>query len=80
MDPFCYQILKSNPDLLRFVRFNPIWYRYLSRDPQYLLEIEKAAKQFYGKTLPQRLAKMGQQIEMASMLFQLAHHMKEIDE
>ena len=77
MESTCYYYLKSNPELLRFVRLNPIWYRYLARDPSRMNEIEKEAKIFYGKTIPQRLEKMSHHIQMASMLIQLAGNMKD---
>lgn len=77
MEPICYQYLRSNPELLRFVRFNPMWYRYLTRDPSRINEIEKEARKFYGKTIPQRLEKLSNHVQMASMLIQLAGNMKD---
>ncbi|WP_430786152.1 YlbE-like family protein [Virgibacillus flavescens] len=72
MDANCYNYLKSKPSLLRFVRLNPVWYRYLSRDPSRVMEIEKEAKKFYGKTLPQKFERASSQISMMKMLYHLA--------
>lgn len=72
MDMNCYHYLKSELTLLEFVRHNPVWYRYLSRDPSRIIEIEKEAKRFYGKTWPQQFEKAGNQLSMMKMLFQLA--------
>ncbi|ASK63605.1 hypothetical protein CFK37_16285 [Virgibacillus phasianinus] len=72
MDKNCYHYLKSKPALLNFVRHNPEWYRYLTRDPNKLVEIEKEAKKFYGKTWPQQVEKASSQFSMMKMLVQLA--------
>lgn len=72
-----YQYLKSRPDLHHFVRMNPIWYRYLMRNPNRIMEIEKESKQFYGKTMPQQLEKWNSRIEMVDMLLQFAEAMKD---
>lgn len=77
MDPKAYQYLVSDPKLLRFVRYNPIWYRYLSRDPNKILEVPKEAKKFYGNTFPQRLEKVSNHIQMIRMLAQFAATMKD---
>jgi len=77
MQSFCYQYLQENPDLLQFVRYNPIWYRYLTRDPNRLSELEREAKHYYGKTFSKRLEKFNNQVQMASMLMQFADAMKD---
>ena len=77
MDVNCYQYLQKNPDLANFVRYNPIWYRYLSRDPNRMFELAEEAKFFYGKTLPQRLEKLNNQVQLVNMLVQFAGNMKD---
>lgn len=77
MNPTTYHYLTSHPELLKFIRYNPIWYRYLSRDPYRLNELEKEAKKFYGYTFPQRLEKVNNQIQMVGMFMQLAEAMKD---
>ncbi|MFD2043990.1 YlbE-like family protein [Ornithinibacillus salinisoli] len=77
MNKTCYDYLKSRPELLHFVRHNPIWYRYLSRDPSSLPEIEKEAKRFYGKTFPQQVEKINGHVQMVGMLLQFAETMKD---
>lgn len=77
MDSTSYQFLKSQPDLIHFVRQNPEWYRYISRDPSCLLEIEHEAKVYFGKTLSQRLMKLNEHFQMADMLFSLADAMED---
>ncbi|KKE78082.1 YlbE-like family protein [Oceanobacillus caeni] len=77
MDPTLYQYLSNRDDLLHFRRHNPIWYRYLMRDPNCLDEMEKEAKKFYGKTFPQRIEKIGNNVQMINMLAQFAGLMKD---
>ncbi|WP_047984578.1 YlbE-like family protein [Ornithinibacillus californiensis] len=69
--------LESRPDLKNFIRYNPIWYRYLTRDPSRISEIEQEAKRFYGKTLSQKLEKVNQNVQMVGMLLQFAEMMKD---
>ncbi|MFD1849168.1 YlbE-like family protein [Oceanobacillus bengalensis] len=77
MDTDVYHYLSKNPKLRDFVRYNPKWYRYLSRDPSVLKMMEKEAKVFYGKTFPQRLEKMNNNVQMLNMLIQFADVMKD---
>lgn len=72
-----YEYLRNNDQLLKFVRYNPLWYRYLSRDPSAIKLMEKEAKVFYGKTLSQRLERMSDQIQLVSMLIHFSEAMKD---
>lgn len=72
MDKDCYNYLKSQPNLLKFVRYNPEWYRYLTRDPNRITEIEKESKKFYGKTWSQQFEKANGHLSMMKMLIELA--------
>ncbi|SET29888.1 YlbE-like protein [Oceanobacillus limi] len=77
MNSSCYNYLKSRPELLQFVRSNPMWYRYLTRDPNRIYEIEKEAKRFYGKTFPQQVEKINNGVQMVGMFLQFAETMKD---
>ncbi|MGM8364245.1 YlbE-like family protein [Virgibacillus sp. W0181] len=77
MDLNSYTYLKENPHLLQFVRYQPIWYRYITRDPTRIYQLEKEAKLFYGKTFSQRLGQMNEQLQMAHMLISFAEAMKD---
>ncbi|MDY0408081.1 YlbE-like family protein [Paracerasibacillus soli] len=59
------------------MRKNPMWYRYLSRNPENIYKMEREAKVFYGKTFSQRLDTLQDQIQLTSMLMQLAEAMKD---
>ncbi|WP_026570477.1 MULTISPECIES: YlbE-like family protein [Sediminibacillus] len=77
MQPAIYQQLTNRPDLKHFIRMNPEWYRKLTRNPEEVTELEKAAKAFYGKTIPQRIERLSGQMQMISMLIQMAGSMKD---
>ncbi|MGN8645127.1 YlbE-like family protein [Gracilibacillus sp. HCP3S3_G5_1] len=72
MEPETYRFIQQREDLWRFIRLNPEWYRYLTRNPNSIAELETEAKQFYGKTLPQRLEKTQQNMQMIRLLMQMA--------
>ena len=77
MDEKLYNHLVSRPDLMNFIRNNPEWYRYLSRDPSKVSDIEQEAKRFYGKTFSQKVEKVNQNVQMVGMLLQFAEMMKD---
>jgi hypothetical protein len=72
--------IKSRPELIQFVRQNPIWYRKLSRNPELIDTIEKEAKYFYGKTFSQKVNKFQQNIQMASFLLGFLQQMGQQEE
>lgn len=64
--------LNQHPEMKQFVRNNPVWYRYLSRNPQSVRELEEEVKQFYGRTFPQKLDRFQSNLSMAMMLLEMA--------
>ncbi|MFD1068265.1 YlbE-like family protein [Oceanobacillus locisalsi] len=77
MDNDVVAYLKKNPELAEFVRYHPIWYRYLTRDPSRLTELKKEAKKFYGKTFPQKVNTFSNQLQMVRMFAEMAKSMKD---
>ena len=78
MDSTTIQYLANNPKLQEFIRYEPHWYRHLSRDGlKRVNELENAAKVFYGKTLSQRMDRVNNQLQMASMLINMADLLKD---
>jgi len=78
MDPSCRQFLSENPELIQFVRYHPVWYRYLARDGlTCTAELQNEADKFYGKTFPQRLEKINNQVQMIHMLMQFSEALKD---
>ncbi|MFC4404688.1 YlbE-like family protein [Gracilibacillus xinjiangensis] len=77
MEQETYYFLEQRQDLWNFIRKNPDWYRYLSRDANRIEEMEQTAKQFYGKTIPQRLEKAQQNIQLVSLIIDMAGAFKD---
>ncbi|MCM3759321.1 YlbE-like family protein [Alkalihalobacillus oceani] len=65
------QVLQASPELRQYVRQHPVWYRRLARDPGQLQAMEKEANYFYGRTLPQRVEKMQNQLGLAMMMIEM---------
>lgn len=72
-----YDFLQRNPKLANFVRYNPVWYRNLTREPHRINELEYEAKKFYGKTFPQQIEKFGNHLQTVDLLIQFAGMMKD---
>ncbi|MFC5712285.1 YlbE-like family protein [Thalassorhabdus alkalitolerans] len=66
-----YSYVSSRPDLKAFIRFHPHWYRRLNRNPQRIMEFEKEANIYHGKTFPQRVEKMNHGLNMVMMLLNM---------
>lgn len=77
VDHLTYYKLQQRPDLLSFLRYNPEWYRYLTRNPDQLVQMEKEAKIFHGKTLTQRIEKFNDHLELATMLIYMTETFKD---
>lgn len=73
MEPECYEYLIRKKDLIRFIRRNPEWYRYLMREPDRVFEMERIAKEYFGKTITQRIDRVQQNIQMVQFLMQMVN-------
>lgn len=72
MDTETRIMLRERPELIRFIRVHPQWYRYLAREPASFSDLEREAKVYYGKTLPQRVERIGNQLQMLRLLAGMA--------
>jgi hypothetical protein len=77
MEAKVYKYLLSRPDILHFVRMNPMWYRRLTRYPESMQMLESASKEFYGKTFYQKVGKVNDQINLLTMLMSMSEVLKE---
>ncbi|TFJ94540.1 YlbE-like family protein [Lentibacillus salicampi] len=77
MQETVYHYLSQRPELAHFVRFNPEWYRFLTREPHRVEELEKASKVFYGKTFSQQVDKISGHVQMLNMLINFTEAMKD---
>ncbi|MEH7238419.1 YlbE-like family protein [Bacillus sp. JJ1562] len=74
-----YEYLKSKKQLRAFVRQNPIWYRKLTRNPRDYPSLENEAKAYFKQTLPHKVQKINQSLEMASFMLQMYQGMRQSD-
>ncbi|MED3552315.1 YlbE-like family protein [Cytobacillus praedii] len=58
----------KNKQLQNFIREQPIWYRKLSRNPQEIQALEVAALNYYKNTIPHKVEKFSNGVQMASMM------------
>ncbi|MFB1051909.1 YlbE-like family protein [Paraliobacillus sp. JSM ZJ581] len=77
MDPLIYQQVKNNASVLYYMRHDPSWYRKLSRNPMALVDMEKQAKIYQGRTIPQRVERISEQMQLLGMFLQMASTMKD---
>ena len=58
MDVKTQLIIKSNPNLYRYLRENSYWYKYLNRNPNSIKDMEKEMKSKYKLTMADRIEKI----------------------
>ncbi len=57
-------IIRSNPNIYRFLRENSSWYKALNRNPNSIKELELAMKQQYKLTTENRLEKLNNSMSL----------------
>lgn len=65
------QQIKSNPYYLMFLRENPIWYKYLNRDPKTFGHFEQLAKKEYKLTAADKTKNIVDQISFITEILDL---------
>lgn len=68
--------VSRNKELQTFMREQPFWYRRLTRNPHDLQALEIAAMHYYRKTIPHKVEKFTNNVQMASMMMSLFQAMK----
>ena len=68
MDIKTQMIVRSNPNLYRFLREESYWYKYLNRNPKYLKDMEQAMKNKYKLTAQDKLEKLNQSMGLIHSL------------
>lgn len=72
-----YAYIKGKKELLQYIRFEPIWYKKLSRNPGSIKEFEKSALKFYKKTFPDRMDKLSNGVQFTSMMLSMIQSMNQ---
>lgn len=65
------EYLNQQPDLRKFIREQPMWYRKLTRNPHEIQYFEISSLQYYKKTIPDRVEKFSNGVQMASMMMSM---------
>ncbi|MBY0120824.1 YlbE-like family protein [Bacillus sp. S/N-304-OC-R1] len=68
--------VSQNREIQQFIRQQPVWYRRLSRNPHDLQALEIAALHHYQKTIPHKVEKFTNGVQMASMMMSMFQAMK----
>ncbi len=58
MDIKTQLIVRSNPNIYRYLRENSYWYKFLNRNPNSIKELEIEMKQKYKLTTENKLEKL----------------------
>ena len=56
--------LNNNLLLKKFLHENPKYYKYINRDPNYLIQLEKKMKEEYKMTLTDKIDKFKDKLDM----------------
>jgi len=70
-----YEYIIAKKDLHQFLKEQPIWYKILSRNPMELRNFERTCKQYYKKTIPDRVEKVSNSIQMAAIMLNMLQSM-----
>ncbi len=62
------QYIEQNKELQSFIREQPQWYRSLSRNPTQIQSLEIASLHYYKNTIPHKVEKFTNGVQMASMM------------
>ncbi|MED1202194.1 YlbE-like family protein [Heyndrickxia acidicola] len=65
------EYIYSKNELKQFIREQPAWYRRLSRHPEDLEQFEIASLNYYERTIPHRVDKFYNNLQMASMMMSM---------
>ncbi|WP_100333751.1 YlbE-like family protein [Bacillus alkalisoli] len=74
-----FDYIQKKKTLQNFIREQPIWYRKLSRNPEILQDLELASMYHYKQTIPHKVQKFQDSVQMASMMVHMFHTMKNMD-
>ncbi|MCZ0754216.1 YlbE-like family protein [Anoxybacillus sp. J5B_2022] len=69
--------IRSKKMLQKFIREQPRWYRTLAREPHKLHEFERAALHYYEQTIPHKVEKIANSLEMASLMLHMFRTMRD---
>ncbi len=66
-----YEYIENNEDLINYLRIQPVWYKNLMRNPHLLEQFETEATYFFKKSIPHRVTKFSDGVQVASMMLNM---------
>lgn len=63
-----YDFIQSNPDLKKFIREQPHWYRKLTRNPEQMKNMQIEMMNYYQKTIPHKVSGFSQSLQLVEMM------------
>lgn len=66
-----YEFIQTNDDMKKYLRIQPAWYKRLMRNPHELDKFETEAKYFFEKSIPHRVSKFSDSVQVASMMLHM---------
>ncbi|AMV10335.1 YlbE-like family protein [Geobacillus sp. G4] len=72
-----WQYVQGTPMLRAFLREQPRWYRLLARRPHELSTFQLAALRHYELTIPDKVERISQSLQMASLMWQMFKAMRD---
>ncbi|BDG35023.1 hypothetical protein HT574_02495 [Parageobacillus sp. VR-IP] len=71
------QYIRQKKMLQSFIREQPRWYRLLSRYPHKLPSFELEALHYYKQTIPHKVEKIANSLQMASLMLHMFQAMRD---
>lgn len=66
-----YEFIEANEDVRQYLRIQPLWYKRLMRNPHHLHQLETEATYFLKKSIPHRVSKFSENVQVASMMLHM---------
>lgn len=66
-----YEYIEANEDIRNYLRIQPVWYKRLMRNPQDLEKLETEAIYYLKKSIPHRVSKFSEGVQVASMMLHM---------
>lgn len=62
------EYIQADPDLIKFLREQPLWYRRLGRNPNQLQSFQVSALHYHKKSIPHHVERFSNGVQMAQMM------------
>ncbi|MGE7768090.1 YlbE-like family protein [Peribacillus sp. NPDC096540] len=66
-----YEFIQTSEDMRNYLRVQPAWYKRLMRNPHEVDLFETEAKYYFEKSIPHRVSKFSESVQVASMMLHM---------